>query len=132
MTKDELLDEIESDLTINQENLDQKLFSVSSLHAKYLRHFFNTKTILNRKQKELNIEYKKLYYKIRDNSSEILNQKEIIFNILGDDDYAQLNFEVEVLIDLVDILDRTVKKVNNLSFDLKNIISWQQFQAGGF
>ena len=132
MTKDELLDEIENDLNITPENIDQKLYSVSSLHAKYLRHFFNTKLKLNKKQKELNLLYKNLYYKIKDNSNELMNQKEIIFNLLANEDYANLNLELETLIDLTDILDRTVKKTNSLSFDVKNIVEWQKFQSGGF
>jgi len=132
MKKDELLNEIEDDLNITAENIEKKIYMVSGLHSKYLRHFFNTKYKLNKKQKELNILYKTLYYKIKDDSEEILNQKEIIFNVLGDPEYAQLNFEVQTLIDFVDILDRTVKKVNNLSFDVKNIISWNNYIQGTF
>ena len=130
MNKNELLFGIQTDLEITIENIDSKIYQVPGLHSKYLRLFFNTKTKLNKKQKELNILYKKIYYHIKDEANEIMNQKEIIFNILGNEEYAQLNLEVETLIDLVDILDRTVKKVNTLSFDIKNIIAFNQYQSG--
>lgn len=132
MTKDEILDLIENDLNITAENIETKMYEVSGLHSKYLRHFFNTKIKLNKKRKELNIKYKTLYYKIKDESNDLMNQKEIMFNVLGDEEYAKLNYEIEVLSDLVDILDRTVKKVNNLSFDVKNIIAYKGYLAGTF
>ena len=132
MNKDELLKEIEDDLNITPENIEVKMYEVSGLHSKYLRHFFNTKLKLNKKQKELNILYSFLYYKIKDDSDDLMNQKEIIFNIMGNDEYSKLNYEVQVLTDFVDILDRTVKKVNSLSFDVKNIIEYNKYLQGNF
>ena len=132
MTKDELLNEIDKDLNITPDNLESKMYEVSGLHSKYLRHFFDSKIKLNKKKKELNLMYKDLYYKFKDESDDLMDKKEIIFNIHADEEYAQKNYEVQVLIDLVDILDRTVKKVNTLSFDVKNIISYKQYLTGEF
>ena len=132
MTKEELLDDITKDLFINAENLDTKLYEVPGLHSKYLKQYFNSKLKLNSKKRELNILYKKRYYEIKEESNDLMNQKEIIFNILSDDEYSKLNLEVQALTDLVDILDRTIKKVNNLSFDIKNLVAYLNYQAGTF
>ena len=94
--------------------------------------FFSSKTKLNERKRDLDILYKKKYYQIKDSSQEIMNQKEIIFNLLGDEEYAALNLEVQSLFDLVDILERTLKKVNNLSFDVKNIIEYSKYLQGNF
>ncbi len=130
MNKKELLDGIDKDLCVNSENLEVKIYEISGLHSKYLRLFFDSKTKLNKKKRDLDIFYKKLYYKIKEESNDLINQKEIIFNILGDEFYSKLNLEVQTLTDLVDILDRTIKKVNNMSFDIKNIISYQSYLTG--
>jgi len=130
MDKNELLNGIEEDLTINQSNIETKMYTIPGLHAKYLRYFFDSKLKYNKKNKELSILYKTMYYDIQDKSNEILNQKEIIFNLLADPQYSKLNLEVQTLADLVDILDRTIKKVNTISFDIKNIISFRAYLDG--
>lgn len=130
MTKDELLDSIECDLEINAVNLETKIYEAPGLHSKYLRLYFDSKIKLNKKKHELNILYKKRYYEIKEDSNDLMNQKEIIFNILGDIEYSKLKLEVDILDDLVDILDRTVKKINYLSFDIKNIMEFMKYQAG--
>ncbi len=132
MTKDELLNQIEDDLKITKDNIETKIYEVSGLHSKYLRHFFNSKSKLLSKKRELHILYKKRYYQIKDESNDLMNQKEILFNIYGDSEYSLLNKEVQALENLVDILDRTVKKVNTLSFDIKNIISYNNYIQGTF
>ncbi len=129
MNKKELLDDIKNDLFLDSINIENKLYEIPSLHAKYLKMFFNTKSKLNLKQKELSILYKEKYNKLKD-GDDILSAKELIFMIQGDGEYSQLNYEVQVLTDLVDIIDRTVKKVNNLSFDVKNIIDYLKYIQG--
>ncbi len=128
--KIKLLDEIKNDLLIDESNLNKKLYLIPLLHSKYLKMYFEYKLKLNKKQKELNQLYKKKYYFYKDGDRLLENQKEIQFNILADEDYSNLNLQVQNLSDLVDILDRTIKKVNNLSFDIKNLISYLTYING--
>lgn len=130
MNKQELLQMIESDLTLTPNNLEDKLYLIPSLHSKYLGIYFEFKTKLSKKERELSVLYKDKYIELKTKSDELLDKKEIQFYILGDEEYSKLNYEVKLLTDYVDILDRTLKKVNQLSFDAKNILAHIQFLSG--
>ena len=129
MNKKELLDGIKDDLEITPENVQDKLYKIPSLHSKYLGLYFNTKNKLNKKEKELAILFKTKYNMFKE-GDEILDKKEILFHVMADEEYANLNCEVQSITDLVDVLDRTVKKVNTLSFDVKNLIDYLQYISG--
>ena len=68
---------------------------------------------------------------VNKDNDELLDKKEIQFHIMADDEYAKLNYTFQCATDMVDVLDRTVKKVNNLSFDFKNIVGYLTFIQGG-
>ena len=122
MTLDELFEEIDNDFNINFENLADKIYKVPSLHSKYLRLFFNHKSKLNKYNEELNKLYKKKYYYFTEEYEYKLdNAKEINFHIYSDDEYSKLSLKVENQKLLVDCLDRTLKKVQYLTQDIKNI-----------
>ena len=124
-----LFDEIEEDMNITQMNIQDKLYEVPKLHGKYLRLYFKYKTALIKKQQELDLLYTDKYKKYK-NGPELLDKKEIQFYILSDKEYSELRFKITNLEHIVDILDRTVKKVNGLSFDCKNIVAYLQFISG--
>jgi hypothetical protein len=123
MTKTELLKMIDDDLDITPENLEGKLYTIPALHSKYLRYFFDFKNKANKRRRELNALYKEkwIFYK---EGEDLLDKKELQFHILADEEYAKMHYETQVLDDLVDVLDRTVKRVNGLSFDVKNLIEY--------
>jgi hypothetical protein len=120
---------IEDDLYLDPTNLEKKLFQIPGLHGKYLGLYFNAKQKLNNLEKKLAVMYKTKYYEYKDGDL-VLDKKEIQFNILGDKEYSDLNFTVNTVSDLVDILDRTVKKVNNMSFDVKNLVAYLEYLQG--
>ena len=124
MDKKELMNQIKDDLTLNVSNINTKLYEIPSLHSKYLGLYFNTKSKLNKLERELASLFKQKYQYYKD-GDELLDKKEIQFHIMADEEYSLLNYKVRTAYDMVDILDRTVKKVNNLSFDVKNIIDYQ-------
>lgn len=126
---EDLFEEIEKDLEINSVNLQEKLFKVPNLHTKYLRMFYNYQKIYLKKKKQLNELYTEIYDKYK-NGDEILDKKEIQFYVLSDKEYSDLKYKVNQLENMIDILEKTVKRVNNLSFDLKHIIEWVKFQEG--
>jgi hypothetical protein len=129
MNKKELLDGIEKDLDINTSNIETKLYEIPGLHSKYLKLYFNTKTKLAHSQKELALMYREKWTKYRD-GEDLLDKKEILFHIMADEEYAELNYRVQVATDLVDVLDRTVKRVGNLSFDMKNLVAYLTYLQG--
>ena len=130
MNLEELFKNIDDDLTLSHTNLQDKIYEIPKLHNKYLRLFFDTKNKLNKKQIQIDILYKETYMKFK-NENEILDKKQIEFHILSDTDYSKLNYELKKLNNLVDVLEKTVKRVNNMSFDIKSIIDYLTFiQAG--
>lgn len=131
MTLDELFEEIEQDLNLTYENLQEKLYKIPSYHSKYLKLFFQHKSKLNKYTEQLNKMYKdKYYYFTNEYEYKLDNAKEINFHILSDDEYASLNTKVENQKLLVDCLDRTVKRVQYMGGDCKNIITYLGYQNG--
>jgi hypothetical protein len=130
MTKKELLEHIKKDLELNTDNLETKLYEIPGLHSKYLGLYFNSKTKLAKQEKKLAQLYKEKWTFYKEESDELLDKKEIQFHILADEEYATLNMHVQILTDMVDVLDRTVKKVGNMSFDVKNLIAYLQYMQG--
>ena len=129
MTKKELLAMIKVDLEINAGNLETKLYEVPSLHSKYLGLYFSTKTKLAKSEKELAQLFKERWSFYKD-GDDLLDKKEILFHIMADEEYATLNMNVQIATDMVDVLDRTVKRVGNLSFDMKNLVSYLAYLQG--
>lgn len=131
MTLEELFEDIDNDFNINLENLGEKMFKVPGLHSKYLRLFFQHKSKLNKYNEELQKLYKaKYYYFTEEYEYKLDNAKEINFHIYSDEDYSKLNLKVENQKLLVDCLDRTLKKVQYLTNDIRNIQEWHKYLAG--
>ena len=131
MNKENIFDELDKDLELNSADLQMKLFQVPLLYRKWQRIYFKYKKQLNKKVKELDALYKRKYYEIKDGDRLLDNAKEINFNIIADNEYSKLRLETETLKDMVEILEDTVKRISRMSFDIKNLIEWQQFLNGG-
>lgn len=129
MKKADLMKMIEEDMKLTAENLEGKLYEIPAMYSKYLRYYFDFKTKLAKKQKELAEMYKAKWIKYKE-GDDLLDKKEIQFHILADEEYSQLHYETQVLDDLVDVLDRTVKKANSLSFDVKNLVEYLKYMQG--
>jgi hypothetical protein len=130
VTIEELLKDVDDDLEINSINVQKKLFEIPKLYSKYINIYHLYYKQLLQKRKELDKLYKLKYEEYRD-GEQLLDKKEIFFYILGDDKYSKLKHQVDGLDHLVDILDRTVKRVNSLSFDMRNAIDYLKFIEGG-
>lgn len=129
MKKAELLKMIENDFKLTHDNVESMMYAVPGLYSKYLRLYFEFKTQLSKKQKQLAEKYKSTWIKYKE-GDDLLDKKEIQFHILADEEYSQLHYETQVLEDLVDVLDRTVKKANSLSFDVKNLVEYLKYMQG--
>jgi hypothetical protein len=131
MNIDTFLKEMEEDFRLTPENIQDKMYTVPNLHSKYLKIFFREKARYNKMDKELNKLYREKYYFYTTKYDKLLeNQKEIQFHILSDEEYAELNQKVENQKVLVDCVDRTLKKVSQLTFDIKGIIEYTKYLQG--
>lgn len=129
MEKKDIFDELENDLNITEENLKEKLYKIPMIHCKWQKVFFNQKKKLIGKTKELSILYRKKYYEYKEGEN-LLNLKEIDFHIISDPEYSELRSEVQKLELLVSTLESSIKKISQMTFDVKNIIEYLQFING--
>lgn len=134
MTIDELMQTIDEDLTLNANNLQDKLYKIPNYHSKYLRMFFDYKSKLLTAQQKLQLCYKNKYHYYagieKDCYEFTLDKKEIEFHILSDEEYSDLNLKVEKYKLLVDCLDRTLKRVGYMANDVKSIINYLTYMQG--
>jgi len=128
--KKNMFDELDEDLNITAANLMDKVYEIPKLYNKWQRVYFIQKKKLNRKVKELDDLYRKKYYFYKDGDRLMSNAKEIDFNVISDEEYTTLRLQVESLKDLVKILEKSIDRIGKLSFDVKNIIDWNNFLNG--
>lgn len=131
MNLKDLLEQINTDFDISHTNLQDKLYEIPKLHAKYLRIFFGEKVKLNKLESNLAELYRNKYYYYKEDCDRLpQSTKEIEFNILADEEYSELNKETKNQAALVEVLDRAVRKAERLSFDVKNIIEYLNYVNG--
>lgn len=123
--------EIDTDLTLTADNIGDKLYKIPNLHSKYLRLYYQESLVLEKLEAKLARLYKKLFKYYTTEVDYIVKPAQANFFIFGDDKYSEAKFVVSKQKLQVDYLERTLKKVNNLSFDIKNLVEWSVFQNGG-
>lgn len=127
----DLMEEINNDLTVNHLNLSEKLFISPNLHSKYLSKYFKAKAKLNKLESELAKLYKERYhYYTFEYHKKLESSKEITFHILGDDTYSQKELDCNNQKLVVDVLDRTLKKIMYLTQDIKTAIEYIKYLNG--
>lgn len=126
-----LMDDIELDFNLTFENLTKKMYEVPNLHSKYLRIYLKQKSILHRLEKQASKKYRELFHHYTfDYEVRLSGSKEVEFHIVSDEAYADLNEKVKNQKILVDVLDRVLKKAQQLSFDVKNIMEHLKYING--
>jgi len=126
----ELQQELDDDMDLNEMCLPSKLLRIPNLHNKYMRYLFresNRLIIMQEKSREL---YRDLWYHYKNNHDFLLEKKEIMWHVESDTKYTKILTKLKKQENLVDFFERAVKKCNNISFDIKNIIEYKKFMAG--
>lgn len=123
-------DELDQDLTLNPDNLNEKLFKIPNLYSKYMRMLFEQRRVLIMLGKTKDRKYKELYHHYTYNVPDSLTNKEIEFHILADPDYSDLLAKYKYQEGIVNDLDRAANKMEKLSFDVKNCIEWVKYLQG--
>lgn len=128
---DILLDKVEEDFNISNENISEKMFSPPILFSKYMGLYFKYRKKLISKNKELNQLYSKKwdYYKT-EYDIKLTTAKEIEFHILGDEEFATLQEQVQRLEQLVDFFEKVSTKASFLTQDIRNVIDFMKYQQG--
>ena len=122
--------EVDKDLEITQENLDTKIYEIPSLHSKYLRLYYHESLILEKMETALARLYVKKHHYYRHDYDYVIKDSQVSWYIDGDEEFSKRKYQINKQKLQVDFLERTLKKINQLSFDVKNIIEWVKFQSG--
>lgn len=131
MSLEELLSMIDVDLKLDKTNFESKIYDIPSLYSKYLRLFTIESIKLNKLEKKQALAYRQKYdyykfeYKVKLDSEKIID-----FHITSDSEYLEINSTLKQQKLLVNILESTLKRVNNLGFDVKNIVEFQKYLNG--
>ncbi len=144
ITFDVLKSEWNKDSQIDDMKLDNELVRISSLQAKYFVHFSD----VSLKLKQIERDYRKLYYKKWLYYSGKMDQQEIArlgwtpFNLKvlrqdvavfldGDDELNALRDEIDSLKTMYRYLEDIIKSLNSRGFNLKSAVEIIKFLGGG-
>ena len=140
MTLDELKMEVYLALKVNDEQLDTEALKNQELYAKYLDHKSRFELLLHKAKGD----YKKLYrekweyyggkadakvYITRPFDLKVLKTDLHIY-IESDTDILKSEHKIAYLETVIKYIDGVLRSIQNRGWDIKNAISWKQFEAG--
>ena len=127
---DKYVDEAEDDFNLDKADLEEKLRNIPNLHSKWLRYFMKQSKVLLQKERDLrDLERTKRKYYLYDYDYEV-KPTQVQFYIDSDEAYSKKLYQVNLQRHLVDLIERTLKKTTQLSFDLKNLIDFKKMKEG--
>lgn len=144
MNIEAILAEWEVDCDINQTDLSTESRRTPKLHAKYYKMLVHERLRL----RDLEIKKKELFHDLHeyytgDMSEERLKEldweprltskvlkSELPIHIDADKTWINMNCKMVVQQEKVTLLEDIIKVINNRSFHINNIISWEKFRNG--
>ncbi len=127
---DKYMDEATADMDMDKADLETKLRSIPNLHNKWLRYFMKQSKVLLQKERDLlALDRKKRKYYLYDYEFEV-KPTQVQHYIDSDDEFAKELYQVNLQRSLVDLIERTLKKTTQLSFDIKNLMDFKKMKEG--
>ena len=140
MTLDELKEEVNSALKVNDERLDTEALKNQELYAKYLDHKSRFELLLHKAKGD----YKKMYrekweYYGGKADAKVYVTKPFDLKVLKNDlhiyiesyeDIIKSEHKIAYLESVIKYIDGILKSIQSRQWDIKNAISWRQFEAG--
>ena len=140
MTLDELKLQVEKDLKINDERLDTESYKNQELYAKYLEHKTNFEFLLYRSKGEYKTLFREKWeyyggkadakiYVTKPFDLKVLKTDLSIY-IESDEDIIKVEHKISYLESVVKYIEGVLRSIQSRGWDIKNAISWKQFEAG--
>ena len=140
MTLEELKMEVYLSLKVNDERLDTEALKNQELYAKYLDHKSRFELLLHKAKGD----YKKMYrekweYYGGKADAKIYATKPFDLKVLktdlhvyieSDEDIIKSEHKVAYLESVIKYIDGILESISNRQWDIKNAISWRQFESG--
>ena len=140
MTLDELKLQVKKDLEVNDETLDKESYKNQELYAKYLEQKTNFEFLLYRAKGEYKTLFREKWeyyggkadakvYVTKPFDLKVLKTDLSIY-IESDEDIIKIEHKISYLESVVKYIDGVLKSIQSRGWDIKNAISWKQFEAG--
>ncbi len=141
MTLDELKKESYKDLPINKvENIDQESFFNQEIKAKWLDYKSRFELLLAKNKGDYQVMYREKWeyyggkadakiYAAKPFDLKVL-KTDLQMYIASDSDIIDLSNKIAYLETTIKFIDGVIRSIDNRGWDIKNAISWKQFEAG--
>ena len=140
MTLDELKLQVKKDLEVDDETLDKESYKNQELYAKYLDHKTNFELLLYKAKGDYKILFREKWeyyggkadakiYVTKPFDLKVLKTDLNIY-IESDEDIIKLEHKIAYLETTVKYIDGVLRAIHSRGWDIKNAISWKQFEAG--
>lgn len=133
------------DCKIDETNIASEATKIPELHSKYYKLYYRAVMKANKLKSELKVlEKDKTEYYNGTMAQEDLKERgwkpnplKILRNdmdkyIQSDKDIIELCLKIDYYTGMAKFLEDIIKQVNNRNFQLKTIVDWVKFQAGGY
>ena len=140
MTLDELKLQVKKDLEVDDETLDKESYKNQELYAKYLDHKTNFELLLYKAKGDYKILFKDKweYYGGKADAKIYVTEPfdlkvlktDLNIYIESDEDIIKLEHKIAYLESVIKYIDGILKSIQSRQWDIKNAISWRQFEAG--
>jgi len=134
MDLDKIQEMWQKDAVIDPDNLHDESLKIPQLHSKYYT-LYNTITLLRERAREqynkVKLERHNFYTGKADPAVYKVREKDAIQRYLdADDRLNKVDMKIRYYDATLKFLEEIIKTVANRTFQIKNAIEWQKFQAG--
>ena len=140
MTLDELKLQVKKDLEVDDETLDKESYKNQELYAKYLDHKTNFELLLYKAKGDYKVLFRdKWEYYGGKADAKIYVTKPFDLKVLktdlsiyieSDEDIIKVEHKISYLESVVKYIEGVLRSIQSRGWDIKNAISWKQFEAG--
>lgn len=109
-TPSEILIQWQSDSKVDQILIDESSLKIACLHSKYLDFLMDLKSQLRT-------------FKLQKKQWPVTEKR-------GNPDYEQLELNIDYYADGIDAVEKIIFSINQMSFNIRNVIQWRQFTNG--
>jgi len=141
MNLDKIQEMWEKDSQIDPDNLHEESLKIPQLHSKYYT-LYNTITLLREKARETynRVKLERYNYYTGKAPKEVYDEEPFLYKV-RDKEALQRYLDADEKLNTIDIkikyydvmlkfLEEIIKNISNRTFQIKNAIEWNKFQAG--
>ena len=140
MNLDEIKAQVNNDLRVNDDHLDTESLKNQELYSKYLDYKSKFELLLYKAKGEYKILYREKweYYGGKADAKVYITKPfdlkvlktDLSIYIESDEDIIKIEHKISYLESVVKYIEGVLRSIQSRGWDIKNAISWKQFEAG--